>query len=129
MVDHVTPLMGDGLVFEQIAEGIRHEILDDLLPGGAQVMSVSAYAAAHRINPATIQRAFVVLVDEGLLEKRRGIGTFVVSDAKERLLKNRRATFAAQVLCPAIAQAFLLGFDRQEIQEMISTCISEGEKK
>ena len=61
----------------QIADDIRAQILRGALRAGDQLTSTTEYSATYRINPATVGKAFSILVDEGLVEKRRGIGMFV----------------------------------------------------
>ncbi|GAA1623311.1 GntR family transcriptional regulator [Georgenia ruanii] len=102
-------------IYVQIAQQIRAEILAGTLPEEGQVMSTTQYATTYRINPATAAKAFAELVDEGLLYKRRGVGMFVASGARERLLDQHRQTFFAEVLDPALAQADLLGIGVDEL--------------
>jgi len=72
-------------IYRQIADGIEREILTGALREEEQVMSTNRYAAHYRINPATAQKAFQQLVDDGILYKRRGIGMFVCPGATARL--------------------------------------------
>ncbi len=103
--DSVTP------IYLQIAEDLRHQILIGTLKEGDQVMSTTAYAQTMRINPATAAKAFALLIDEDLLEKRRGIGMFVAPGARERLLDRGRTAYFSDVLDPALAQGLDLGLD------------------
>ena len=64
-------------IYIQIADDLRHQILIGALADGDRLMSTTEYATTYRINPATAAKAFALLVDEGLVEKRRGIGMFV----------------------------------------------------
>lgn len=113
MFDDRTP------IYRQIADQIRADIVGGVLGAGDQVMSTNQYAAFHRINPATAARAFQGLVDEGLLEKRRGIGMFVTDGAPERLRKERRARFVDDVLTPALEEARRLGIGADEIVDAV----------
>jgi DNA-binding transcriptional regulator YhcF (GntR family) len=72
-------------------------------------MSTNQYAAFYRINPATAAKGFHELIDEGVLYKRRGVGMFVASDARERLVTQRRERFFTDVVDPLMAQARVLG--------------------
>lgn len=82
-------------------------------------MSTNQYAAFHRINPATVAKAFAELVDEGLIEKRRGIGMFVVAGAADRLRAQRRARFDTEVLAPVVDEARRLGMTRAEVLDAL----------
>ncbi|TNC33029.1 GntR family transcriptional regulator [Mumia zhuanghuii] len=102
-------------IYIQIADQIRAQILSGDLPEEAQVMSTTQYATTFRINPATAAKAFGLLVDEGLIEKRRGLGMFVAAGAHERLLKEHREAYLEQVFRPAVEQADLLGIPRSTL--------------
>jgi DNA-binding transcriptional regulator YhcF (GntR family) len=96
-------------IYVQIAAMIRAQVLAGELAEEEQVMSTTQFATTFRINPATAQRAFGQLVDEGVLYKRRGLGMFVAPGARERLLERHRNEYFEHVLAPALAQADLLG--------------------
>jgi GntR family transcriptional regulator len=81
-------------LFAQIAEQLAGEIVDGSLVEGARVPSTNELASFYRINPATAAKGINVLVDKGLLEKRRGVGIFVTVGARKRLLAQRRQQFA-----------------------------------
>ena len=80
-------------IYRQIAGQLREDIVRGVLADDEQVMSTNQYAAFHRINPATVAKAFQELVDDGLLYKKRGLGMFVTPGAGERLRAERRAGF------------------------------------
>lgn len=122
MLDEGTPL------FVQIAGQVADEIADGSLPEGGRVPSTNEFAAFHRINPATAAKGINALIDDGLLEKRRGIGMFVAEGARERLLADRRKRFAEQYIDPMIAEAERLGIDSDTLISLIcgSTQHSEG---
>ncbi len=81
MIDDGSP------IFRQIAERIAAQILDGTLAEEAQVPSTNDFAAIHRINPATAAKGVNELVDAGVLYKKRGIGMFVATGARERLAR------------------------------------------
>ena len=118
MFDDRTP------IYRQIADEIRHQILGGALAAGDQVMSTTQYSAFHRINPATVAKAFQQLVDEGLLEKRRGIGMFVSQGASERLRTRRRAAFVDDVVGPMMAEARRLGITTDDVLDAIRAVAS-----
>ncbi|MBL7502612.1 GntR family transcriptional regulator [Frankia sp. CNm7] len=113
MLDDGTPL------FAQIAERLADLIAEGALAEGERVPSTNELAAYHRINPATAAKGINVLADDGLLEKRRGIGMFVASGARERLLAERRKRFAERYVQPMVSEAQRLGFDTDVLVELI----------
>jgi GntR family transcriptional regulator len=106
-------------IFVQIAEQIENDIIDGVLPEEGQVPSTNEFAAFHRINPATAGKGVNLLVENGVLYKRRGIGMFVASGAREQLLARRRAEFSAEYLRPLIAEAAKLGISTHHLAELI----------
>src|ERR1700753_2535782 len=78
-LDEGTPL------FVQVADRLAGEIADGGLAEGERVPSTNELAAFYRINPATAAKGINTLADDGLLEKRRGIGMFVATGARRRL--------------------------------------------
>jgi DNA-binding transcriptional regulator YhcF (GntR family) len=106
-------------LFEQIAEQIETSVLDGSLAEDAQVPSTNELAAFHRINPATAAKGINLLVDDGILEKRRGIGMFVVTGARDRLIDLRRKEFAEQYVDPLVTEARRIGIDTELLIEMI----------
>ncbi len=106
-------------IYRQIADEIREQLLTGVLVAGDQVMSTTQYSTFHRINPATVAKAFQQLADEGLLEKRRGIGMFVSDGASERLRAERRAAFVDDVVGPMMAEAHRLGIPTDDVLDAI----------
>ena len=113
-------MLDDGApLFQQIADQLSSDIVDGTLPEGGKVPSTNDFAAFYRINPATAAKGINVLVDEGILEKRRGIGMFVVVGARGRLIQLRRKEFAEQYIDPLVTEARRLGIDTEALVEMI----------
>jgi GntR family transcriptional regulator len=106
-------------LFVQIAERLADEIADGGLAEGEQVPSTNELAAYYRINPATAAKGISMLTDEGLLEKRRGIGMFVAVGARDRLLADRRKRFAERYVEPLVAEAARLGMDANDLVALI----------
>jgi GntR family transcriptional regulator len=98
-------------IYLQIAELLREEIVRGRLLPDAAVPSTNEYARTLRINPATAGKGLQTLVDEGLLYRRRGVGTFVHPDARTRLLEERRGRFFRDVVDPVVAEAEAIGVD------------------
>lgn len=99
-------------IYLQIADQIRDDILSGALREGDQIMSTTQYATTYRINPATAAKAMNLLVDDGLIHKRRGVGMFVSEGARETLRGALRTTYFEDTLDPAIDRADVLGIPR-----------------
>jgi GntR family transcriptional regulator len=112
-LDEGTPL------FTQVAERLAAEIADGGLAEGARVPSTNELATFYRINPATAAKGINLLADDGLLEKRRGIGMFVAAGARQRLLGQRREDFVARYLRPMLTEASRLGIGTEELIVLI----------
>ncbi|MDO9398566.1 MAG: GntR family transcriptional regulator [Herbiconiux sp.] len=106
-------------IFVQIAELIENDIIGGSLPEETQVPSTNEFAAFHRINPATAGKGVNLLVDEGILYKKRGIGMFVAQGARDRLIAKRRDEFRSEFVGPLVAEAAKLGISRAQLIDMI----------
>jgi len=106
-------------LFAQVAERLADEIADGGLIEGEQVPSTNELAAYYRINPATAAKGIAMLTEDGLLEKRRGIGIFVAVGARARLLGERRKRFAERYVEPLVAEATRLGIDANDLVALI----------
>jgi GntR family transcriptional regulator len=106
-------------IFLQIAEAIENDILAGILPEESQVPSTNEFAAFYRINPATAGKGMGLLVDDGILYKKRGIGMFVASGSRERLSTQRRDQFEAEYITPLVAEATKLGLTEAQLVSMI----------
>jgi len=102
-------------IYVQIAQMIRAQVLAGELKEEEQVMSTTQFATTFRINPATAQKAFAGLVEEGVLYKRRGLGMFVAPGARERMLDDHRKSYFEEVLAPALQQADILGISTDDV--------------
>ncbi len=124
-------MLDDGApIFSQVAERLAEEIAVGALAEGEQVPSTNELAAYYRINPATAAKGINVLTDDGLVEKRRGIGMFVSAGARERLLDARRKRFVERYVDPMVAEAGRLGIEADELVAMVrqSSDAREGMK-
>ena len=102
-------------LFIQIAERIAEGILDGTYPEATAVPSTNELARHLRINPATAGKGLTMLVEQGVLEKRRGIGMFVAEGAHEQLVRERTASFAAEHIAPMIRAARQLGLTSEQL--------------
>jgi GntR family transcriptional regulator len=106
-------------IFLQIAEQIENDIISGSLPEETQVPSTNEFAAFYRINPATAGKGVNVLVDAGVLYKKRGIGMFVAEGARATIVATRRDHFQTEYVRPLVAEAAKLGISQTQLAEMI----------
>ncbi|MEO5921845.1 MAG: GntR family transcriptional regulator [Pseudolysinimonas sp.] len=109
----------DRPIFQQIAEQIENDIIAGVLPEETQVPSTNEFAAFHRINPATAGKGVNLLVDTGILYKKRGIGMFVTSGARARLMAQRSQQFSETYIRPLLLEAGKLGITTAQLTAMI----------
>ena len=106
-------------IFQQIAEQIENDIISGALPEETQVPSTNEFAAFHRINPATAGKGVNLLVDAGILYKKRGIGMFVTAGARATLRNRRREEFGRLFVEPLLAEARKLGLGVDDVVALI----------
>ncbi|WP_106815928.1 GntR family transcriptional regulator [Microbacterium timonense] len=106
-------------LFLQIAESVEDSIVDGSLPEETQAPSTNELASFYRINPATAAKGVAMLVEKGVLYKRRGIGMFVAPGARDRLLAERRSVFADRFVEPLLIEARKLGLDTEDLAALI----------
>ncbi|HEX3665726.1 MAG TPA: GntR family transcriptional regulator [Rhizomicrobium sp.] len=80
-------------IYRQLRDRVVAMILDGVLKEGDSLPSVRNVAAENRVNPLTVLKAYQGLADEELVEKRRGLGMFVTSGARDALLREERDNF------------------------------------
>ncbi|MGH7587094.1 MAG: GntR family transcriptional regulator [Gemmatimonadota bacterium] len=83
-------------IYRQLRDRAVALILDGVLEEGGPLPSVRSVAAEFRVNPLTVLKAYQELVDEELVESRRGVGMFVMPGARERLLSAERQQFLSE---------------------------------
>src|SRR5262244_32984 len=83
-------------IYRQLRDRVVAMILDGVLGNGDPLPSVRNVAAEYRVNPLTVLKGYQQLVDEDLVEKRRGLGMFVKDGARDLLLKGEREKFLAE---------------------------------
>lgn len=106
-------------IYIQIKEMIENDILRDILLEEERVPSTNELAKLYSINPATAAKGVNLLVDEGILYKKRGIGMFVAAGAREKITTKRKKNFYDDYVKNLLAEADSLGITKQELIEMI----------
>ena len=106
-------------IYIQIKEMIEYDILRDVLLEEERVPSTNELARLYAINPATAAKGVNLLVDEGILYKKRGIGMFVATGAKAQIQGKRREQFYDNYVKSLMAEAMSLGITKKELVAMI----------
>ena len=106
-------------IFLQIAEQVEEGILSGAYPEESQVPSITEYSVMYKINPATALKGINLLVNVGLLYKKRGLGMFVMTGAKEKLKSQRRDLFYHDYIEKLVREARNLGLTATELAAMV----------
>jgi GntR family transcriptional regulator len=109
----------DKSIYLQIAESIEDDIIRGLIEEETQIPSTNQMAVIYRINPATAGKGINILVDQGILYKKRGIGMFVVSGAKKNIQEKRKDSFFEKYVTSLVNEARNLGISTEELIDMI----------
>ena len=117
---------GEKPIFQQIAEGLEDGILSGAFPEEGQIPSITEFSVLYKINPATALKGINLLVDEGILYKRRGIGMFVAKGGRQRIMQKRKDAFFETYVKRLVREARALGITREELAAMLAK--AGGEK-
>ena len=112
-------LRDDQPIFQQIAEKIETTILDESLKVGDQVPSTNVFAKHYQINPATAAKGINLLVSQGVIVKKRGIGMFVTPEAREIILSKRKDEFYNDYILPLIQEAKRIDISEDQLMNWI----------
>jgi GntR family transcriptional regulator len=106
-------------IYQQLRDQMIRLIIEGVLKEGEAVPSVRQVSSDYRINHLTVAKAYQELMAEGLLEKRRGIGMFVLTGAQQKLLQDEQDKFLKSELPEMLQRAQRLGISRRQIEEML----------
>lgn len=106
---------GDKPIFLQLAEQLEDGILSGAYPEESQIPSITEYAATYKINPATALKGVNLLVDAGLLYKKRGVGMFVAQGAREALRRRRSEAFYQDYIVTLVRKAKGLNMSLEQL--------------
>lgn len=106
-------------IYLQVSEMIETDILRGILLEEERVPSTNELAKLYTINPATAAKGINLLVDEGILYKKRGIGMFVAEGAKEHIIEKRRDAFYENYVKSLLEEAKSLGISSEQLVDMI----------
>lgn len=106
-------------IYIQIAQSIEDGIINEIFKEDRPIPSTTEISVKFKINPATVGKGFNLLVDEGIIYKRRGVGMFVSSGSKEVLIQKRKDNFYSSYITSLIDEAKKLNISIEDIVEMI----------
>lgn len=118
-------LIQEKSIYIQISEMIERDILRDIILEEEKVPSTNEIAKLYAINPATAAKGVNILVDRGVLYKKRGIGMFVAKGAKEMIKEKRKEDFYDNYVKKLLLEASNIGITKEELVRMIEG--SQGE--
>ena len=116
-------LNDQALIYLQIARMLEDDILRGVYREEEQVPSTNELAREYNINPATAAKGINLLVAEGVLYKRRGIGMFVSPGAAAAVKKKRRQSLGREYVLPLLREAKSLGLGKEELLAMVKDAI------
>ncbi len=120
-------LNDQSLIYLQIAQMLEDDILRGVYREEEQVPSTNELARVYHINPATAAKGINLLVTDGILYKRRGIGMFVAPGAEEAVKAKRRAAFYQDFIKPLVREGKSLGVTGEELLAMTRRAMEEGD--
>jgi GntR family transcriptional regulator len=116
-------------IYRQLRDRVVAMILEGVLGDGDALPSVRNVAAEYRLNPLTVLKGYQELVDEGLVEKKRGRGMFVIDGAQQQLLKDERQRFIEKEWPQIFASIKRLGLDLSTLVEEQQQSNDAGDKE
>ena len=120
-------LNDQSLIYLQIARMLEDDILRGVYREEEQVPSTNELARGYNINPATAAKGINLLVADGILYKKRGIGMFVAPGAANAVKQKRKAAFYDGFVKPLVKEGASLALTGEELMAMVSQAIQEGE--
>lgn len=112
-------------IYQQLAESIRQDILSGALQEEEAIPSVRQISVDYSLNPQTVLNATQLLIQEGLLEKRRGLGLFVQKQACKQLNQSASERFKNETILALVEEAQLLSISRKDLIDLIQKSYGE----
>lgn len=110
---------GEKPLFQQVADQIAEGIFNGAYLEGEQIPSTTEISKSYQINPATVLKGMNLLVERQLIEKKRGIGMFVLPGAQERVRSARKEEFLNKEVLEVVAEAKKLGITAEQLKKLI----------
>jgi DNA-binding transcriptional regulator YhcF (GntR family) len=114
----------DKPIFIQLAEAVKDNILKGIYAEETQIPSTTEVAVTLKVNPATVNHGMNLLVDEGVIYKKRGVGMFVSNGARGKIMSRRKQAFFQDFLLPLLEEAKNLGLSQEDIVGMLNDSIN-----
>ena len=112
-------------IYVRIVQGIKDAILNGQIKEEEQLASTTYLSKEYKINIATVNKAINILVDEGYVYKKRGIGMFIKSGALNKLIEERRQVFKERYIVATLKEAKRLNYSEKELQELVKEAFEE----
>lgn len=106
-------------IYLQVADQIEEAIFTQTFAEGEQIPSTTEISKEFHINPATVLKGMNILVDAQLIEKRRGVGMFVIPGAQARIVEKRRDQFYTDYVKKLVSEAQKLHITQEELATLI----------
>ncbi|MBU9694858.1 GntR family transcriptional regulator [Limosilactobacillus portuensis] len=113
-------------LYQQIASQLEEMIFTGGFDEGSQVPSTTQLSQQLHINPATVLKGMNILVDAGLIEKHRGRGMFVRTEARQKIMEERKESFYKDYVKTLLVEAHKLGINKQHLVELIERGEHDG---
>lgn len=113
-------------LYQQIAAQLEEMIFTGGFTEGSQIPSTTQLSAQLHINPATVLKGMNMLVDKGLVEKRRGRGMFVAPGARDKIMQARKDSFYNDYIKRLLVEAHKLGITKEYLLELIERGENDG---
>ena len=107
-------------IYIQIAQAIEDNIIKGIFQEDEMIPSTTEISVKYKINPATVGKGVNILVDEGVIYKKRGVGMFVSKGSKEVLMNKRKESFFNNYIVTLLDEAKKLNISTEDIIKMIS---------
>ena len=115
-------------IFVRISEGIKDHILTGDLKENEQLPSTTQISRQYDVNIATVNKGYNILVAEGIVFKKKGVGMFVAEGSVKRLIEERRKTFKERYVNATLREAKRLRYTTEELQKIVAEAYDSFEK-
>ncbi|WP_125606104.1 GntR family transcriptional regulator [Lapidilactobacillus bayanensis] len=106
-------------LYLQVANQIEEAIFSGAFAEGTQIPSTTEISRQFKINPATVLKGMNILVEQQLIEKKRGLGMFVMAGAQTKIIAKRKASFFEDYVASLIVESKKLGLSKADLQRLI----------
>ena len=104
-------------IYQQLKNRIAASIMEGALPECEAIPSIRQVCSEYQINPMTVSKAYQALVDESIIEKKRGVGMYVAEGARQRLLQDQKALFLSTEWPSVLEKMKRLGLTLEELPQ------------